>query len=175
VIIGLRGHSLSVLAVGLGVLADVTGSSVLIWRFRGDRRQPGLAPDREARAALIVATALVVVAVVLITESAAALAAGTRPGSSPATIIAAAISLAVLTPLAIAKVRVARQIGSRALRGDGVLSGIGAATSLLALTALGLYNALGWWWADRVAALIVAVIAAVEAWHTSPWHRPRRA
>jgi hypothetical protein len=40
VITGLQGHSLSVFAVGLGVLADVTGSAVLIWRFRAERRQP---------------------------------------------------------------------------------------------------------------------------------------
>jgi hypothetical protein len=33
---GLRGHSLGVLAVGLGVLADVTGSATLTWRFRAD-------------------------------------------------------------------------------------------------------------------------------------------
>ena len=38
---GLADHSLSVLAVGLGVLADVTGSAILIWRFRTERRQPG--------------------------------------------------------------------------------------------------------------------------------------
>ena len=45
---------------------------------------------------------------------------------------------------------------------------IGAATSLLALISLALYLALGWWWADRVAALAVAVVAAAEAWHTAP-------
>jgi divalent metal cation (Fe/Co/Zn/Cd) transporter len=57
-------------------------------------------------------------------------------------------------------------MASRAPHGDGALSGIGAASSLLALTALVLYDALGWWQADRVAALIVAAIAAAEAWHT---------
>jgi divalent metal cation (Fe/Co/Zn/Cd) transporter len=30
-----------------------------------------------------------------------------------------------------------------------------------------LYDTLGWWWADRIAALIVAAIAAAEAWHTA--------
>ena len=30
-----------------------------------------------------------------------------------------------------------------------------------------LYDTLGWWWADRIAALIVAAIAATEAWHTA--------
>ncbi len=42
VITGLRGHSLSVFAVGLGVLADVTGSPVLIWRFAPSGTSPGV-------------------------------------------------------------------------------------------------------------------------------------
>jgi len=54
---------------------------------------------------------------------------------------------------------------ARALQGDGALRGIGTVTSLLALAALDLYDTLGWWQADRVAALIVAA-AAAEAWHT---------
>jgi divalent metal cation (Fe/Co/Zn/Cd) transporter len=64
-------------------------------------------------------------------------------------------------------------MASRALQGDGTLSGIGAATSLLALTTLLLCHILGWWWADPGAALIVAAIAGAEAWHTAP-HRPPR-
>jgi divalent metal cation (Fe/Co/Zn/Cd) transporter len=60
---------------------------------------------------------------------------------------------------------------ARALQGDAALSGIGAATSLIALAALALYNALGWWWADRVAALLAA-IAAAEAWPTAPHRQP---
>lgn len=175
VITGLQGGSLSVFAVGLGVLADVTGSAVLIWRFRAERRQPGSPHAREARAAVIVATALAVVAVVLATGSASALASGTHPGNSAITLASAVVSLAVLAPLAVAKRRAGRKIGSRALMGDGALSGVGAATSLLALAALVAYHTLGWWWADRVAALAVAAIAAAEAWHTYPRNgsRPR--
>ena len=73
------------------------------------------------------------------------------------------LSVVVLTPLAYGKRRVATQLDSRALRGDGALSGIGAAVALLALTGLWLDDAFGWWWADRVAALVVAGIAAAEA------------
>ena len=171
VVTGLHGHSLSVFAVGLGVLADVTGSAALIWRFRAERRQPGRSGDQETRAAAIVAAALAVVSAVLTVESVTALAGGSRPGTSDLTLIAAGVSLAVLTPLTFAKRRLGRQMASRALQGDGALSGIGAATSLLALIALALYHTLGWWWADRIAALTVAAVAAAAAWHTRPHHR----
>ena len=60
VITGLHDHSLSVLAVGLGVLADVTGSAVLIWRFRAERQSPE-SGAQETRAAIIVAIALAAV------------------------------------------------------------------------------------------------------------------
>jgi divalent metal cation (Fe/Co/Zn/Cd) transporter len=101
-----------------------------------------------------------------------AAATGSRPGTSGVTLAAAAVSLAVLTPLAYAKRRLGAQLASRALQGDAALSGIGAATSLLALTAVALYHTLGWWWADRAAALIVAAIATAEAWHTAPHRQP---
>jgi divalent metal cation (Fe/Co/Zn/Cd) transporter len=168
VITGLNGHSLSVLAIGLGVLADVAGSATLIWRFTAERRQPGGSPAAESRAAIVVAIALATAGAVIIARSAAALAAGSRPGTSDLALMAAGLSLAVLTPLAYAKRRLGAQMASRALQGDGTLSGIGAATSLLALTALALYRTLGWWWADPAAAVTVAAIAAAEAWRTSP-------
>jgi divalent metal cation (Fe/Co/Zn/Cd) transporter len=165
---GLGAHSLGVFAAGLGVLADVTGSAVLIWRFRAERRRPAQSAGYETRAAVIVAVALAAVSAVLIVDSVTALLNGSRPGTAPAALAAAGVSVAVLAPLAYAKRRLGGRIGSRALQGDGTLSGVGAATSLLALAALALYDVLGWWWADRIAALIVALAAAAEAWHTAP-------
>ena len=84
------------------------------------------------------------------------------------TLVAAGISLIVYTPLAYAKRRLGAQMASQALQGDGTLSGIGVTSSLLALTVLVLNDTLGWWWADWTAALVVAAIAAAEAWHTAP-------
>jgi divalent metal cation (Fe/Co/Zn/Cd) transporter len=83
---------------------------------------------------------------------------------------AATISLVVLTPLAIAKRRLGARMHSSALQGDGTLSGLGAATSFLALAGLIVYQLLDWWWADRIAALIVAAVAAAEGWRTVARH-----
>jgi divalent metal cation (Fe/Co/Zn/Cd) transporter len=168
---GLRGHSLGVFAVGVGVLADVTGSATLIWRFRGELREPELSGRRERQSALIVGLALAVVAGVLAVEAAAALARGRHPAASAVTITAACLSLLLLTPLAIAKRRLGQRMSSRALLGDAALSGIGAATSFLAIPALMLYQLLGWWWADRITAIIVASVAGTEAWRTIPFSK----
>jgi divalent metal cation (Fe/Co/Zn/Cd) transporter len=160
---GLADHSLGVLAAGLSVLADVAGSVVLIWRFRVERTDPHRAHQVEDRAAVMVAAALVVIGVVLTFESIQALIEGTHPGSSLLAVLTAAISVCVLAPLAYAKRVTAVALASHALRGDSTLSAIGAGTALFALIGLLLNSAFGWWWADRVVALIIAAAAGVEA------------
>jgi divalent metal cation (Fe/Co/Zn/Cd) transporter len=163
VTVGLLDGSFGVLGLGLTVLADLTGSAVLIWRFRAELGGVKQAETLEARAALVVAAALGTVSVVLAVGAVRALVVGSEPGSSVTGLVAAGLALVVLSPLAYTKRRVAAELQSRALRGDGMLSGIGAAVALLALTGLALDRSFGWWWADRVAALIVAAIAGVEA------------
>ena len=120
---GLRGNSVGVFAVGLGVLADVVGSATLIWRFRAELSEPALSDPRERQSAVIVGLALAVIAVVLAVESAVALAQGSHPSASAVTITAACLSLVVLTPLAIAKRRLGRRMASQSLTGDGPSGG----------------------------------------------------
>ncbi len=103
----------------------------------------------------MVAAALATVSAVITIQAAIALAASSRPGTSGLTLIAAGVSLVVLMPLAYAKRRLGARTASRALQGDGTL------------TALTLYHTLGWWWAARATALMVAAIAAIEAWRTA--------
>jgi divalent metal cation (Fe/Co/Zn/Cd) transporter len=163
VIVGVLAGSLGVAGLGLNVLADVIGSTALVWRFRAELRHGVLRPHFEERAALVVATALGVVSLVLVVSAVNALAIGSHPGHSTISIIIAVLAIVVLAPLAYGKRRVATELGSRALKGDGALSGIGAVVALLALAGLWLDDAFDWWWADRVAAIIVAGIAAAEA------------
>ncbi|HEX2016508.1 MAG TPA: cation transporter, partial [Solirubrobacteraceae bacterium] len=163
VVIGVLDHSLGVLAAGLAVLADLGGSGVLIWRFQAERRHPVHADRAEHAAAIAVSGALAVMSAVLAVESIRALLAGSHPGASPAALAVAALALLVLAPLAYLKRATGIALASRALTGDGTLSAIGAGTALLALVGLLLYRWLGWGSADRLAALLIAVMAAVEA------------
>ena len=165
--VGLFDGSLAIFGVGLGVLADVAGSGTLIWRFRAERHDPARAAEVEARATVVIVAALALISAVLSVRAIDALAAGTHPGDSAAVLSSAALTAVVLTPLAYLKRHTGVLLASPALKGDGTLSAIGAATALFALVGLLLYRSLDWWWADRVVALIVACAAAAEAYAIS--------
>lgn len=171
---GLLAGSLGVLGLGLDLIADVAGSVSLIWRFRQERSDPASADRAEARASFVVAGALLITAVVLTAASVQALVAGTAPDSSVSAMLSAGFSVLVLTPLAFAKRRVGTRLSSSALKGDATLSGIGAFLGLLALLGLLANTYLGWWWADRAAALGAALIALIEARRVLR-HRPKSA
>jgi divalent metal cation (Fe/Co/Zn/Cd) transporter len=160
---GLLAGSLGVLGLGLDLIADVAGSVSLVWRFRRERADPEAADRAEAHASVVVVGALLLTAAVLTVASVRALVAGTSPDNSLSAMLSALVSALVLAPLAIAKRKVGTDLSSSALRGDGTLSGIGAFLGVLAVVGLLANRYLGWWWADRVAALGAAGIALTEA------------
>jgi divalent metal cation (Fe/Co/Zn/Cd) transporter len=86
-------------------------------------------------------------------------------------IVLAAVSLLVLPWLGRAKLRVASALPSPALRGDGVLTIAAATLAAITLVALVATSALGWWWADPAAALLIAAALAVEATRVAVRHR----
>jgi divalent metal cation (Fe/Co/Zn/Cd) transporter len=161
--IGAVDHSVAVFGVGLNLLGDLVGSLALIWRFVQTRRGADHEPSAERVARLVVGVALALVAAFLVMQSLAHLAARVGPSTGVGALAVAAASVVVLPPLARAKRAVGMAVGSRALRGDGTLSGVGAAIAALALAGLLVNRTLGWWWADSAAALTVALVAGAEA------------
>ena len=91
-----------------------------------------------------------------------ALANRSQPHSTAVGVALTAASVLVLPVLARAKLRLAKQLGSSALRGDGVLSLAGAVLAAATLISLLVDSAFGWWWADPVAALLIAGILLRE-------------
>jgi divalent metal cation (Fe/Co/Zn/Cd) transporter len=112
---------------------------------------------------VVVVSALLVTATVLTVASVQALISRTAPDDSHSAMLSAGVAALVLAPLAIAKHRVGSALPSRALKGDGTLNGIGGILGVLALVGLLANRYLGWWWADRLAALGAALIALIEA------------
>ena len=72
------------------------------------------------------------------------------------------MSAIVMPTLARAKRRVARGLASRTLDADAMQTSLCAYLSVIALAGVALNAALGWWWADPVAALAMVPIIAKE-------------
>ena len=159
VILGARAGSTSLIGTGTDVLADMASSVVLVWRFHAEIHGGRPSHTVERRAQLVAALALVVVAVGLAVGSIVRLV--TRQGASPtlAGILVAAVSVVVLPGLAVAKLRIAAGVGSRALRTDALITLVGAATAALSLIGLVVTATLHWTAADPLAALVIAVLA----------------
>jgi divalent metal cation (Fe/Co/Zn/Cd) transporter len=159
-VVALTAGSLSLGGLGASVLVDVVSSAVLIWRFRR-QRGGGVFPEQaERRAQVVASTGLLVIAVVLTAAGIQHLVDASHPSVPAAALGLAAANLVVLPGLARWKYAVARAVGSLALRTDAHITMVGAGTALLTVAGLGADRAFGWWWADAVAALVIAAVAA---------------
>jgi divalent metal cation (Fe/Co/Zn/Cd) transporter len=159
-VVALTAGSLSLGGLGASVLVDVVSSAVLIWRFRRQRGGGAFPEQAERRAQVVASTGLLVIAVVLTAAGIQHLVDSSHPSVPAAALGLAAANLVVLPGLARWKYAVARAVGSLALRTDAHITMVGAGTALLTVVGLGVDRAFGWWWADAVAALVIAAVAA---------------
>jgi divalent metal cation (Fe/Co/Zn/Cd) transporter len=82
-------------------------------------------------------------------------------------IILAAVSLVVMPVLSYAQRRAGRELGSLSAVADSKQTLLCTYLSAVVLAGLVLNSVLGWWWADPVAGMVIAVIAVregLEAW-----------
>jgi divalent metal cation (Fe/Co/Zn/Cd) transporter len=159
---GLASGSIALVGFALDSVVESSSAAALVWRLRGEGR-PGVDTDEiERRAVRIVGWAFVALALYVAGQSAYDLATGARPEESLVGIVLAVVSLVVMPVLAARKRAMAKVIDSRALDADSHQTSL--CTFISAVLLLGLVaNAwLGWWWADPVAGLGIAALAAKE-------------
>jgi divalent metal cation (Fe/Co/Zn/Cd) transporter len=154
--------SISLAGLGFNAVLDSVASAVLVWRFTVETREPHRAERIEHVARLFVGWTLVSVAIYLAEEAVRDLVTGRHAETSTASLVIAAAAVAVLTPLAMAKRRVANRLGSRALHADSMLSAMGAALAVVTLVAGALSASVGWTSADAIAGLIIAGLLVRE-------------
>jgi divalent metal cation (Fe/Co/Zn/Cd) transporter len=87
-----------------------------------------------------------------------------EPAPSRLGIALTALSLAVMPLLARGKLKLAADLGSPAMRADAHEQVACAWLSATTLVGLGLNAALGWWWADPAAAVLMVPWIAKEGW-----------
>jgi divalent metal cation (Fe/Co/Zn/Cd) transporter len=159
---GLSADSTALVGFGLSSLVDGIASCVLVWRFRHEQLGTRAIHEVERRAAYVIGTILMVVALYVTAKATFALFQHSGPGTSSLGIVLTGASFLVLPVLSRAKLRLARPLGSRALRADGVLSGAGAVLAAAVLTGLALDDLFDLWWADSVVAIGIAVALVRE-------------
>ena len=159
---GLAAGSVALTGFGVDSVIEVTSGVLLWWRLRAELGSAPLGPAVEARAARWAGILLLGLAVYLVVEAARRLLSQDRPEESVVGIGLMAASLVVMPLLARAKLRTARALGSRALRADAHETIVCAWLSLTTLCGLALHAALGWWWADPLAALAMVPLVVRE-------------
>ena len=155
---GLAAGSVALIGFGLDSVIDVSSAAIILWQFA--HRLP---ESRERQAQRLMAVAFGLLAAYVAVESVRALAVGAEPDASPVGIGLMVASLIIMPFLSRAQRRTGRALGSAAVTADGTQTALCAWLSAAVGLGLVLNATLGWSWADPVAGLVIAVVAAREA------------
>ena len=162
---GLAAGSIALLGFGIDSAIEVFAAAVVVWQLRRG------AHAGQRTALRLIAVTFAVLAVYVGFESVRDLVGADRAGESIVGIALNAVALVAMTPVAIAQRRVGRLLGNEAVVAQATETWLSNALSISVLAGLGANALLGWWWADPVAALAVAAIAAYSA--ASTWRESR--
>jgi len=156
---GLVAGSVALVGFGLDSVVEVSSGLVVLWQF--SHRLPA---SRERQALRLMAVGFLALAALVAIESVRALVDGRDPDTSPVGIGIAVASLAVMPWLSWAQRRTGRALGSRSVVADSTQTLLCTYLSAVLLGGLLLDALLGWSWADPVAGLVIAAVAAREGW-----------
>jgi len=156
---GVAAGSIALVGFGADSLIESVAGLIVLWRFAASRVASDAAEERAQR---LIGVSFFVLAGYVTVEAVRTLAGGSHPDVSWVGIGLAAVTLVTMPPLAIAKGRVGERLASSATKSEGRQNMVCAYLSAALLVGLGANAIAGWWWADPIAALVVAAVAAYE-------------
>jgi divalent metal cation (Fe/Co/Zn/Cd) transporter len=156
---GVVARSVALVGFGADSLIEALAGIVVIWLMAGSRSSSAVA---ERRAQQLIASTFGLLAAYIAVESLRDLVADHHPQASWVGVGLAVVTLATMPPLARAKRRVGEQLGSSATASESRQTMLCAYLSAALLAGLLANALLGWWWADPLAALVIAGVAAHE-------------
>lgn len=158
---GLTSGSLSLVGFGVDSLIELTSGVAVWWRMTVD----GRVEHRERNEKLtlrLIGGSFIALAAYLVFESVASFAGHKAPEPSVPGMVIAGLSLVVMPLLSRAKRNLAARLKSPAMKADATQADFCAYLSAILLAGLLVNFWLGWWWADPLAALTMAVIIGNE-------------
>ena len=147
---GVLASSAALIGFGLDSVVEVLSAAAVTWQFT--RKDP-------ERWETVTVKALGIAVLALVGQE--------GPDRSPLGLGITALSLVVMPLLAWIEVRTGRELGSKSVMADAKQLILCIYLSGAVFIGLVLDSLFGWWWADSVAALVVAVLAVregLEAW-----------
>jgi divalent metal cation (Fe/Co/Zn/Cd) transporter len=154
---GVVAGSAALVGFGLDSIVEVSSGLVILWQFR--HRLP---ESREQAALRLIAVSFLALAAYVTVDSIRVLVTQAAPDPSPVGIALAATSLCVMPVLSLAQRRTGKALHSNAVVADSTQTLLCSYLSAVLLVGLGLNALLGWDWADPVAGLVIATVAAKE-------------
>jgi divalent metal cation (Fe/Co/Zn/Cd) transporter len=159
IVAGIAAGSIALVGFGADSLIEGASGLVIVWLFTGSRRG---SEAGERRAQQLVAASYFILAVYVAVESARTLIGGHHPGTSWVGIGLALVTAPTMPLLARAKRSAGRKLNSSATVSEAGQNMICAYLSVALLVGLGANALAGWWWADPIAAIVIAAVAARE-------------
>lgn len=154
--------SAALVGFGLDSVIEVSSAAAVAWQFSR--------PDHQARervALRVIAFSFFALAAFVTYEATTGLLSGQAAEHSGIGIALAALSLLIMPTVSWVQRRTGRELGSQSAVADSKQTLLCTYMSAALLLGLVANSALGWWWADPVAALVIAALAireGVNAW-----------
>ena len=149
--------SIALVGFGLDSVIEVSSAAAVAWQFSASD------PERREQVALrVIAGSFFALAAYVTVEALRTLVTGSEPERSTVGIVLVAVSVVVMPFLSWAQRRAGRELGSASAVADSRQTLLCTYLSAGVLVGLVLNAALGWWWADPVVALGLAVVAVRE-------------
>jgi divalent metal cation (Fe/Co/Zn/Cd) transporter len=158
-VLAISTSSVALSGFGLDSLIEIGASTVVLWELSGAGEQ------RRRLALRLIGIAFVLLAVSLLVQSGVALIAGHHASPGPAGIVWTATTAVVMFVLAAGKRRTGRALRNPVLETEGRVTFVDGVLATAVMIGIALDLALGWWWADPVAGLVIVFYAAREAEH----------
>jgi divalent metal cation (Fe/Co/Zn/Cd) transporter len=157
---GMVAGSIALVGFGADSLIEAAAGLVVLWLMSGGCSASARA---ERLAQQLIAASFLLLAAYVGVEALRDLLGGHRPEASWVGVGLATVTLVAMPPLAAAKRRVGRRLGSSATTSESRQTMLCAYLSAGLLAGL-LANAIaGWWWADPIVALAIGGVALYEA------------
>lgn len=152
-------HSVALAGFGLDSMVEIGASTVVIWQLRG------IHEHREKVALRFISIAFFALALYILAQSAHSIWHRFHPGTSPGGIVWLALTFAAMLALAAGKHSTGTHLNNQVLKTEARVTLVDAYLAGSVLLGLALNAALGWWWADPLAGLVIVFYGVAEGRH----------